>query len=201
MRLRVIDYNKENYSINEIEKLTSNLNNINKDYVRWIDITGIKDIKKIDLIGEQFNLHPLTLEDILNPRQRPKYEDYEDYIFIVIKRLKFDEETEEFEIEQISLVLGKNYVISFQEQETKIFEPILERIKTPKGRVRYMGADYLAYALIDILIDNYFIVQESLGEIIENIENSLIEEAEIETLQAIYSLKRTTIELRKSSYQ
>ncbi len=138
------------------------------------------------------------MEDILNQKQRPKYEDYGEYIFIVIKRLIFIEAEKDFEIEQISLILGKNYVISFQEQSSDIFNPIFERIKTPKGRVRFMGADYLVYALIDIIIDNYFVVQETLGEIIELIEDKLIEEAEIEILQSIYHLKRTAIEMRKS---
>ncbi|TXT60590.1 MAG: Cobalt/magnesium transport protein CorA [Promethearchaeota archaeon] len=156
------------------------------------------NIEVIERIGKEFDLHPLVLEDILNPNQRPKFEDYGDFIFIVIKRLRYEEALEEFEIDQISLILGINYVISFHEQQTDIFEPILERIKIPKGRLRSMGPDYLVYALIDIIVDNYFVVQESLGEIIEHIEDKLIQEAEITTLQSIYSLKRTAIDLRKS---
>jgi magnesium transporter len=197
-KIRVIDYSEEGYTIEEYKKVSRDINEIKKGKIRWVDITGFKNIEQIEEIGNLFELHPLTLEDILNPKQRPKYEDYGDYIFIVIKRLKFAEEKGDFEIEQISLILGKNYVISFQEQTSDIFETIIERIKTPKGRVRFMGADYLAYALIDIIIDNYFVVQEILGEIIEEIEDRLIEEAEIETLQSIYHLKRTAIDLRKS---
>lgn len=197
-KIRIIDYNEEEYSIQEFEKIPEEVRKIEKRTIRWIDIVGFKNVEYIEEIGEHFELHPLVLEDILNPNQRPKFEDYGDYIFIVIKRLKYLKGLEDFETEQISLILGKKYVISFQEHSSNIFEPIIERIKTPKGRVRFMGSDYLIYALVDIIIDNYFVVQEILGEIIEEIEDELVKKAEIEILQSIYHLKKTAIDLRKS---
>jgi magnesium transporter len=196
-KIQIIDYNQEEYYVKEIKQIDEDLTDIKDSFVRWIEIVGIQNTKIIQEIGKQFNLHPLLLEDIASPHQRPKYEDFKDFIYIVLKKLLWDEK-EEFSTEQISLILGPNYVISFQEKETNLFKPILERITTPKGRVRIMGADYLAYALIDVIIDNYFVVQENIGEIIEQIEEELIDAAKIETLQRIYKLKREVTDLRKS---
>jgi len=197
-KIKITDYNEEFYDIQEISELQKNLAKIEKKMVRWINIYGLTEEKIIEEIGRQFSLHPLVLEDILNPNQRPKLEDYGSYIFVVIKKLVWNQEENEFEYEQISLILGENYVISFQERDTKLFSPIYERIKVPKGRVRSMKADYLFYVLIDIIIDNYFVVLEKVGEDIENLEDVLIRNPNPETLQLIYRLKRSSIELRKS---
>lgn len=143
-------------------------------------------------------IHPLVLEDIVSINQRPKYEDYKNYIFIVLKMINWDDAREDFSYEQVSIILGSNFVISIEEKQSNLFKPILDRIKVPKGRVRSMEADYLAYILIDLLIDHYFLTQEFLGEYIEEIEDKLIEEPEIEILQSIYKLKRIVIELRKA---
>lgn len=196
-KIKIIDYNKDGYSVKEIKQIDEDLTKIKDSHVRWIDVVGIHDTKIIREIGKQFDLHPLVLEDIVHPHQRPKYEDFKEYIYIVLKKLLWNED-KEFSTEQVSLLLGANYVISFQEKETELFKPIIERIKTPLGRIRIMGADYLAYALIDVLIDNYFIVQENIGEIIEQIEEELIEAPKIETLHTIYKLKREVTDLRKS---
>jgi magnesium transporter len=193
----IIDYNEDIYNLHELETFKIDFNKFEKDFTRWIKVRGFSDIELIELLGKQFNLHPLVLEDILSQNQRPKFEDYENYIFIVIRRLFFDNEKEDFQNEQISLILGENYVISFQEQESEIFNPILERIKIPKGKVRIMGPDYLVYTLIDVIIDNYFVVIEMIGEIIENIEDELIQNPKPETLKIIYRLKRKTIDIRK----
>jgi len=139
-----------------------------------------------------------VLEDILNPNQRPKFEDYEDYIFIVLKILIWNQEDESFETEQISFILGTNIVISFLEQESNIFAPIIERIQFKKGRIRGMNADYLTYALIDVIVDDYFIILEIIGENIEEIEDKLIKNPEPEVLQSIYQLKRNSIDIRKT---
>lgn len=198
VRIRIIDYNESNYKISEFDNLPENFEKREKGFVRWINIEGIKRIEVIEELGRGFNLHPLVLEDIVNPHQRPKFEDYVEYIFIIIKRLIWDENGNEFIIEQISLILGSNYIISLQEKESTLFDPIGDRIKTQKGRVRSMSADYLLYALLDIVIDNYFIIQEVLGEVIEEIEDILISDPKIETLQSIYKLKKDVIDLRKS---
>ena len=197
-KITVIDYDDKDYKFNELSDLYFNFNEIEKNKVRWIKVIGLTNEKVIEYIGKAFELHPLVLEDILNPNQRPKFEYYGDYIFIVMRRIFFEGEERSFENEQISLILGSNYVISFQEQETEVFISILERIKSGMGRVRFMGPDYLEYTLIDVLIDNYFIVLEEIGESIEEIEDILIYEPKPETLQKIYDLKRKNIDLRKS---
>jgi len=197
-KIKVTDYTEGSYNLQEFDDIQVNLSKFDKNLVRWIDIYGLAQIKVIEEIGSQFNLHPLVLEDILSPNQRPKLEDYGNYIFTVLKKLSWDPEEEDFEYEQISLILGENFVISFQEQDTTLLNPIYERIQVPRGRVRLMGADYLFYVLIDVIVDNYFIVLEKVGEDIENMEDLLIKNPESETLQLIYRLKRSSIELRKS---
>ncbi|MFX1551875.1 MAG: magnesium/cobalt transporter CorA, partial [Promethearchaeota archaeon] len=197
-KIKVTDYTEDHFNIQEFDEIKIDLPKIEKSLVRWIDVYGLAKVEVIEEIGRQFDLHPLILEDILNPNQRPKLEDYGNFIFAVFKKLSWNQEQEDFEYEQISLILGENYVISFQERDTNLFNPIYERIQVPKGRVRLMGPDYLLYVLIDIIIDNYFIVLEKVGEDIENIEDILIKKPEPETLQLIYRLKRSSIELRKS---
>jgi magnesium transporter len=197
-KIKITEYTTANFNLDEIKEIHMDLTEIKKPYIKWIDVYGLTQIKIIEEIGNQFNLHPLVLEDILSPNQRPKLEDYENYLFTVLKKLSWNKEQEDFEYEQISLILGENYVISFQERDTNLFNPIYERIQVPKGRVRVMGADYLFYVLIDIIIDNYFTILEKVAEDIENIEDMLIQNPEPETLQLIYRLKRSSIELRKS---
>lgn len=197
-KIKIIDYTVDNFNIQECEDIEIELNKFERSLIRWIDVYGLAKVKAIEKIGKQFDLHPLVLEDILSPNQRPKLEDYGNYIFTVLKKLRWNQEEDNFEYEQISLILGENYVISFQERDTKLFNPIYERIQVPKGRVRLMGADYLFYVLIDIIIDNYFVVLEKVGEDIENMEDLLIKNPEPDTLQRIYQLKRSSIELRKS---
>ena len=200
-RIKVTEYTEEYYNYQEFKvefKDIVDLAKIEKPLIKWIDVYGLAQIEFIEEIGKQFDLHPLVLEDILSPNQRPKLEDYGNYIFAVLKKLSWNNEKEDFEYEQISLILGENFVISFQERDNKLFNPIYERIYIPKGRIRLMGADYLFYALIDLIIDNYFIVLEKVGEDIEDLEDVLIKNPEPETLQLIYKLKRSSIELRKS---
>ncbi|MFW9950800.1 MAG: magnesium/cobalt transporter CorA, partial [Candidatus Thorarchaeota archaeon] len=148
-------------------------------------------------ISKIFDLHPLVVEDILHPFQRPKFEDYENYIFIVIKCIRSDQGTVEIKSEQISIILGKNYMISIQEEESDVLKPLIERIKVPKGKLRFMGPDYLAYALIDVVVDNYFLILEDFGQFIEEVEDNVIKNPKPEILQRVYSLKRNTIDLRK----
>ncbi|MCJ7650036.1 MAG: magnesium/cobalt transporter CorA [Candidatus Lokiarchaeota archaeon] len=172
------------------------MDDISKGMIRWIRITGLTDAQLFEKLSVK--LHPLVMEDILNPFQRPKFEDYGEYIFIILKKMIFDQSSEQINSEQISLILGKNYVISFEEIKSEIFDMILERIKVPKGRIRFMGPDYLMYALIDVIVDNYFIILEYFGVFIEEIEDVLINEPKPATLQRINELKRKTIEIRKS---
>ncbi|MFX0154635.1 MAG: magnesium/cobalt transporter CorA [Candidatus Hodarchaeota archaeon] len=193
-----MDYNKDKYLIKEEVEAVKNLQVIEKDFVRWIEITGLTEVERIEEIGNQFNIHPLVLEDILNPNQRPKFEDYGYFIFIVLRKLLWDEINEIFESEQISLILAENFVITFSELESDTFNPILERIRGARGRIRSMKADYLAYALIDVIVDNYFLILEIIGEIIDELEDILVKNPKPELVQSIYRLKRANIDLRKS---
>ncbi|MFX1573668.1 MAG: magnesium/cobalt transporter CorA [Promethearchaeota archaeon] len=197
-KIKIIDYNKEDYNLLELESIDQNLSSFDKSRIRWINIIGLPHIEIIEEIGNQFNLHALVLEDILNTNQRPKIENYGEYLFIVLKNVVYFEEMKRFEIEQVCLILGKNYVISVQEHEDDVFNPIIDRIKYLKGNIRDMGHDYLLYSLIDLIIDNYFIILEIVAEKIENIEDSLVENPEPEILKLIYSLKRTMLNIRNS---
>lgn len=169
-----------------------------KPTVTWINIDGIHDVDIIERIGKNYGIHPLLLEDIVNTEQRPKIEDFEDYLFLILKMLSLDEEDREIKIEQVSLVIGPNYVLSFQEREGDVFDPLRDRIRRAKGRIRKMGADYLAYALLDAIVDGYFLILERIGDKIEGLEEDLISHPDTKILQAIHYLKREMIFLRRS---
>jgi len=198
VKIIVIEYNKTQYNEKEIETIEECFPLKDKDTVTWINITGVSRTDIIKNIGKQLNLHPLVLEDIVNTDQRSKMESFEDYIFIVLKIPFYDEQNSEIKIEQVSLVLGSNFVISFQEIENPIFNPVKERLKNPKSSIRKYGADYLAYCLIDIIIDNHFSIIENLEKDVESIEEDLLMNPSKETLQAIHKLKREMIFLRNS---
>ena len=164
----------------------------------WINIDGLHEVEQIEKLGTCFGLHPLTMEDILNTEQRPKVDINEDYVYIVLNMLTYDEQSKEVDSEQISIVLGENYVITFQEKKGDIFDAVRERLKTGNGKVRRFGADYLAYCLIDSVVDNYFKVLEGIGEDIEDVEEEIVSNPDSRTVQSIHFLKRETIYLRKS---
>ncbi len=167
--------------------------------VTWIDIEGLKDISLLDHLGNGYGLHPLILEDILNTDQRPKLDDMEGYIYVVLKMLDFQPASKDIISEQISIVFGKNFVISFQEgREGDLFEPLRERIRGNKGRVTKSGPDYLAYSILDSIIDRYFLILEKIAEKIEILEEDLISNPAPEALHQIHALKQEMIFLRKS---
>lgn len=198
-RITVINYNEAEFHEFEVKSVEECFLFNDKPYVTWFNISGIHDEEVIGAIGKHFNFHPLMLEDVMNTNQRPKTEDYGDYLFIVLKMLYLDnEEGNQVTTEQVSLVLGPNYVISFQENGQDVFETIRIRIRKKKGRVRTMGADYLAYVLMDTIVDNYFIVMERFGEVLEDIHETLIVKPEPGVLHVIHNMKREMIFLRKS---
>jgi len=198
VRIRIIDYDATQLEEKEADAVEECFPFKDKPTVTWINIDGLHDLELIGKIGRQFGLHPLVLEDIVNTGQRPKLEDFEDHIFVVLKMLYYDQKKNELEAEQVSLVFGQNFVISFQERVGDIFEPLRERIRQNKGRVRKAGADYLAYTLIDSIVDIYFVILEQLGEKIENAEQELATNPTLETLQSIRAFKKEMIFLRKS---
>ena len=198
MRITIIDYDESHVEDKEAKRIEECFPFTDKPTVTWININGLHQLDIIEKIGEHFNVHPLVLEDIVNTGQRPKIEDFVDYIFVTLKMLRYSDEEKETKAEQVSLILGSNFVISFQENEGDVFDPIRQRIEADKGRIRKMGADYLAYALMDAIVDNYFTILEKLGDRIEDFEEELVVNPKPETLQAIHHLKREMIFLRKS---
>lgn len=198
VKISIIDYTKDQVQEMEAKNIEECFPFKDSPSVTWINIDGIHQVDIIEKIGKHFELHPLILEDIVNPQQRPKMEDFEHYIFIVFKMLQYDGKENLIKMEQVSLIMGKNYVISFQEMSGDIFEPIRNRIRSGKGRIRKMSSDYLAYALMDTVVDNYFIVLENQGERIEELEDKVVIDPKPETLQEIHRLKRDMIILRKS---
>ena len=197
-RITVIDYDVNTFQEKQVAKIEDCFEFKTTPTVTWINIDGLHDVNIIEKIGNQYDFHPLVLEDILNTGQRPKFEDYEKYVYIVLMMLSFDDESQTVLSEQVSIVLGKNYVISFQENIGDVFEQIRDRIRNAKGKIRKMGADYLMYALLDAIVDNYFIILEKLGEKIEFLEEELVSNPMEKTLQQIHNLKREMVHLRRS---
>jgi magnesium transporter len=198
VRITIIDYDEHHFEEKEAKDVEESFPFKDKPTVTWINIDGLHKLEIMEKIGEHFDIHPLVLEDIVNTGQRPKMEDFVDYIFVTLKMLHYYKGGKETKIEQVSIIFGSNFVISFQESQGDVFDPIRERIRTGKGRIRKMGADYLAYALMDAVVDNYFTILERLGEGIEDMEEELVVNPTPETLQAIHHLKREMIFLRKS---
>ena len=194
----ITDYDKEN--LNELR--TGNIEDCfsyrDSSTITWINIKGVHDSGLISNLGEYFEIHPLVLEDILNTNQRPKIEVFDNYLFIVLKMLSYNEEKNVVDSEQVSLIMGPGYVISLQEKEEDIFDPLRERLRKGKGRIRTVGADYLAYAILDVITDNYFLMLEKLGEQMEEFEERLLRGPDQETLKQLYVLKRETLLIRKS---
>jgi len=198
VRITYIDYDEQNFAEKQVSNIEDCFAFKTTPTVTWINIDGLHDVQIIEKLGRQFELHPLVLEDILHTGQRPKLEDFEKYIFIVFTMLSYNGDNQTVETEQVSIVLGPNFVISFQERLGDVFDQIRDRIRNAKGRIRKMGPDYLAYSLIDAVVDGYFTILEKLGEKIELLEEKLVVEPTEQTFQQIHRLKREMIVLRKS---
>jgi len=198
VRIRLIDYDEQSFEEKDLENIQECFTCRDTQTVTWINIDGLHDIDIIADLGNNFGLHPLILEDILNTAQRPKMEDFENYLFTSLKMLTYNEREKQIQIEHVSIILGQNYVLSFQEGEGDVFEPVRERIRKSKVRIRRMGNDYLAYSLIDAVVDNYFLVIEKIGEQIEDMEDMLLSDPRSELLHDLHNIRRELIFLRKS---
>jgi len=196
-QMTLIDYDEEHLQERVLDGIEEAFPLKDLPTVTWINIDGLHQLDIIEKVGQHFNIHPLVLEDIVNTGQRPKTEEFEDLIFVVLKMLHYDENLEKITSEQFSLVLGPNFLISFQEIQGDVFRTVRERIRKPKTRIRKAGCDYLAYALIDAIVDHYFLILEKLGENIEDLEEDLLENPSPETLQTLHEMKREMIYLRK----
>lgn len=198
VKITLIDYDESNFQEKEIKDIKDCFPFKDKPTVSWINIDGLHQVDVIESLGKHFDIHPLVLEDILNTDQRPKVENFEAYFFFVVKMIFLDEKRKEIHAEQVSIILGENFVISFQESIGDVFDQVRERIRTSKGRIRKLGADYLAYSLMDAVVDNYFSILERIGDQVEKIEEKLVSNPSPETLQTIHDLKREIIYLRRS---
>ena len=196
IHISVLDYDHDNCETRDLETIEEVFPYMDTPTVSWININGLHEVEVLEKIGSHFKIHPLVMEDILNTDQRPKIDMYDEYLFIVVKMLSKHDDVPM--IEQVSIIMGPNFVITFQEHEGDVFGPLRERIKNGKGRVRKFGADYLTFAIIDILVDNYFLVLEKIGESVEKLEGEVIDNPQPSLSHDIHMLKQELIFLRRS---
>ncbi len=196
--ITIIDYDEQQVTEKRVASVEECFPFKQTPTVTWINIDGLHEVEVIEKLGKAFGLHPLILEDVLSTGQRPKFEDYENCVFVVLRMLSYSDEHEGVESEQVSFVLGSSFVVSFQERAGDVFESVRDRIRNGKGRIRKMGADYLVYSLVDAIVDSYFGILERVGERIEALEDELVSDPNERTLQQIYALKREMISLRRS---
>ncbi|GAB4017818.1 magnesium/cobalt transporter CorA [Spirosoma migulaei] len=217
-KIKRIEFNASDYRIDDSSKLSAcRLPGFETPYINWIDVDGIHEPKVVAALGQQFHLHPLLLEDVLNTEQKPKIDIYDEptpgngngvahpagtIVYVTLKMLHHSRQRQELDVEHVSLVLGKNYLISFQEERTRdIFEPVIERIKASAGKTRRNGADYLLYALMDVIVDHYFLITERIGEKMDELEDQIVQErANQQTLAILYTLKRELAFIRRTVY-
>jgi magnesium transporter len=188
----VFDYSSDFFEEKKLVAIEDSFKYIDSKPITWLNINGLSHIDAIEKIGTYCNLHPLLLEDIANTHQRPKIDEYDDYLFLVLKMLHFNNEGQ-LHIEHVSFVLGNGYVLSFQEAEGDVFDPVRNRLRNAKGRIRANGADYLLYALMDTMVDNYFTLMEMVGEKIETLEDTLFEDKPNDDI--VYDIQRLKKEI------
>ena len=198
VRIRFIDYDPDQLREETIDHLDECFVVADAPTITWVNIDGLHDTELIGRIGERFGFHHLVMEDIVSPRQRPKVEDHGTYFFVTVRMLSFDGETESITAEQVSIIVGDRFVFSFQERPGDVFDPVRERLRHGKGRLRSRRADYLAYTLIDAIVDSYFRILEEVGDHIEALEEEVMASASVGAMQRIHGLKRETLILRRS---
>lgn len=195
IKITVLEYDQVSFSETILER-AEDIKVSSERKTRWINIDGIHKVALVEQVGKLFNIHPLTLEDIINTDQRPKFEDYDTYDVIMMKMLYY---TEVLHSEQLAVVLLKDTVITFQESRGgDAFNHVRDRIKTGKGRIRKCGADYLAYSLIDAVVDSYFNIIEKIGQKVELLDVELKRQPDKETLHKLYDLKSEAVYLIKA---
>ncbi len=198
VKISIMDYNAER--LDEFPEATAEdiKHCMAEDSVTWINLSGIHDLAIVENIGKQFDLHPLLMEDIVNTHHRAKIDDYENYLFLVLKMVFREPEASSLLFEHVCLVIGPDYLISFQERESDVFGPVRERLIKAKGRIRKSGVDYLGYALIDMIVDHYYVILEQMGEEIEAIQDESLGNPTTKTLNAIHDVRHRIVFLRKT---
>ena len=197
-RITLMDYDSEHFLEKEVKTVDECFPFNLTSTVTWINVDGVHDPEIIEKLGKAFGLHSLILEDIMTTSQRPKLDDLETSFYVVARMVELNGRKTEIVTEQLSLIFGKNFVLTFQEEPGDMFDPVRDRIRNGKGRIRNLGPDYLAYALLDAVVDHYFVVLENLGDRIETIEEELVKNPRQETLHTIHALKREMLMFRKA---
>jgi magnesium transporter len=199
VRIHVFDYDGETLEEQEVREATACAPYRDASTVSWIDVDGVHDVGLVERLGALFGLHPLTLEDIVSTDQRPKLEEYPEYVYLVLQMMHYDHEACRIEPEQVSLIVGPGFLLSFQEaKEGDVFDPVRQRLREKRGHIRDGGADYLAYALLDVVVDYYMDILEGIGEHIEALEDAVTLRADTDHLRAINGLRRQVVTLRRS---
>ncbi|MGH7206018.1 MAG: magnesium/cobalt transporter CorA [Nitrospiraceae bacterium] len=198
VRITLIEYDEGRFQEKDLATITDWIPVKNGSTVSWLDVGGIHQLDLIEQIGNKFDLHPLLLEDIVNTDQRPKLEEYGAYLYVVLKMLYVGDKRNQIVAEQVSIVHGPAFVLSFQENGGDVFNSVRDRLKTSKGLIRKLGADYLVYALVDAIVDSYFTILEGLGESVELLEEDLVANPTPRTLHGIHARKRDMLFLRRS---
>jgi magnesium transporter len=195
--IHIIEYDREHIEEREVGEVGELAETFDPRRVTWINIDGLGDVEALKLLGERFNLHPLALEDVLNTGQRPKIEQTSDYVFICAQMV-YQDQSEIFRVEQVSLFLGRNFLITVQEEgEFDVFDPVRARIRSGRGMIRKSKADYLAYALLDSIIDHYYPVLDDLGEKIEDLEDKLLQKPSREMVFTLHEYRRSLTQMRR----
>jgi len=198
-QITIFDYDDQHVEEREVKAIEECFAFKDKSTITWINVEGVHQVETVEKLGECYGFHPLVMEDILNTDQRPKMEIYGDYIYIVLKMMYGGDIKHPIEIEQVSLILGSNFVVSFQEgKEGDVFNPVRERIRNGKGLIRKMGSDYLAYSLLDTIVDHYFLILETLGEKAELLEEELMTSPTNKTLQEIQKFRNEISSVRRA---
>ena len=198
VRMTIIDYDEHDLTERTVEDVEQCVPYHQTDTVTWINVDGLHNVAIPEALGKQYGIHPLVLEDVLSTNQRPKIEDYEDSLYLVVRMITYNDTQEQIEDEQFSLILGSNFVLTFQEKPGDVFGAVRKRLQNPKGRLRTYGPDYLAYALLDALVDHYFFALDGIGEQIVTIEQNLMDNPDADDLETIHNHKREMIFLRRA---
>jgi magnesium transporter len=196
--VHLLEYSEEVFREETLEAGADFVEIASRDPVTWVNVDGLSDLEIIRSMGEPFDLHPLVLEDVVNTGQRPKLEEYEEYFFVILRMLTLAGDSVGVRSEQVGIVFGQGFVLSFQERAGDVWEPVRERLRGKSGRIRSRGADYLAYALIDAVVDHYFHILETFAEETEELELQVLEDPTPETMRRIHSLRQEMLVVRRA---
>ncbi len=199
VRISAFDFAGEKCTeIKDVEDITSVLDLRDSPTVTWVNIDGLHDTDLIEKIGLHYGFHPLVLEDVVHVGQRPKLEEYDDYLYLVLYQLEWRGEDAMVTEEQVSMIIGPNYVFSFQERPGDDFETVRERLRQSRGKARHRGADYLAYQLIDATVDNYFTILDRIGQVTEQVELEVLGSPTPQTMHRLHQIKRELLVVRRA---